>query len=230
MEMHVYRDVQQLARGAADAIATELDWSIQHRGIATIAVSGGATPWLMLTALARHPIRWEHVHVFQVDERCAPDGHADRSATRLHETLLDVVAIPVANAHLIDFSAGIDSAAARYAAVVEAITGGTFDVVHLGLGDDGHTASLVPGDPALDIEDSPVAVSNTYRGYQRVTLTYPVLNSARRILWLTNGAEKIRPLQLLRAADRSIPAGRVDQQRAVLYCDEAAVSSGDSRE
>ena len=223
-ELHVYRDVQQLARAVADAIATELTWAIQQRGIASFAVSGGTTPWIMLTALARHPVDWDAVHLFQVDERVAPDGDPERNATSLQERFIDVVALPTANRHLIDISDDLDASADEYAQTLAEITQGVLDVVHLGLGDDGHTASLVPGDPILDVVDQFVGVTQVYRGHQRISLTYPTLNAARRIVWLTNGISKAAALQQLRCADSKIPAGRVAQEHAVAYCDEEAAA------
>ncbi|MBV8397430.1 MAG: 6-phosphogluconolactonase [Acetobacteraceae bacterium] len=98
------------------------------------------------------------------------------------------------------------------------------DLVHLGLGPDGHTASLVPGDPVLDVTDTDVALSGVYQGRRRMTLTYPIINRARRILWLVTGSEKAGPLVRLRAADPSIPAGRVRQGQALVLADRAAAS------
>ena len=115
--------------------------------------------------------------------------------------------------------ADLDAAAARYAATLPR----TFDLVHLGLGDDGHTASLVPGDPVLDVADRDVAVTQPYAGHRRMTLTYPVLDRADEVLWLVAGAAKTEPLARLRAGDAEIPAGRVRAPRQVLLADRAAV-------
>lgn len=225
LELHVHHDVDELARGAADAIATELGWAIRRRGQATLAVSGGTTPWAMLANLARHALDWANVHVFQVDERAVPDGDDDRNLTHLRAALLDAAAIPAGNVHAIPIGTDLDAAARDYDATLRHVAGGELDVVHLGLGDDGHTASLVPGDAVLGVDDRLVATTGEYRGARRVTLTYPALAAARRILWLVDGAAKADALRRLVAGDDSIPAGRVPQDRAVVHCDEAAVSS-----
>ena len=225
LELHVHHGVDELARGAADAIATELGWAIRRLGAATLAVSGGTTPWVMLAHLARHPIDWSRVHVFQVDERAVPDGDDGRNLTHLRAALLDAAPVPAANVHTIPIGPDLDATARNYDATVRQVAGGELDVVHLGLGDDGHTASLVPGDPVLGVDDRLVATTGAYRGARRVTLTYRALLAARRIVWLVDGAAKADALRRLVAGDDSVPAGRVPQDRAVVHCDEAAVSS-----
>ncbi len=230
MPLHMYRDVQQLARAAADALASELSWAITQRGTASLAVSGGTTPWLMLTALARHPVAWHNVHLWQVDERAAPFGHADRSLTHIQACFLDIVNLPDDNVHAIAIDDDLDAAALAYSEAIRDHTQGIFDVVHLGLGDDGHTASLVPNDPVLAVNDMFAAATQEYRGYRRVTVTYPTLAAARNIVWLVNGVTKVAPLRQLMALDDTIPAGRVPQAHAQLFCDDAAVSPEPLRE
>jgi len=190
-----------------------------------MAVSGGKTPWLMLRALGSADVPWPSVHVVQVDERVAPAGHPDRNLTHLRESLLDHA--PLVREHIYAMpveSPDLQAGAAQYAATLQRIAGSpvVFDLVHLGLGPDGHTASLVPGDAALKVNDSDVAVTGAYQGRRRMTLTYPVINRSRRILWVVTGSEKIAMFHRLLEGDESIPAGRVCRERALVIADEAA--------
>jgi len=186
-------------------------------------VSGGHTPWTMLRALADEPLPWADVHVVQVDERVAPAGHPDRNLTHLRESLLAHCSLRPEHVHAMPVeSADLESAAVQYAATLQHIAGtpAVLDLAHLGLGPDGHTASLVSGDPVLAVTDSDVALTGPYQGRPRMTLTYPVLNRARRIVWLVTGREKAQMLARLCAADRSIPAGRISQDQAVASAKE----------
>lgn len=184
----------------------------------TLAVSGGNTPWAMFTALAERDLPWETVRIFQTDERVAPDGDPDRNLTHLRKSLgvapAEVVPMPVA-------SDDLDLAASNYAESLPA----RFDLVHLGLGADGHTASLVPEDPVLHVEDRPVALTAPYQGHRRMTLTYPGLSRADRLLWLVAGAEKADALRRLLGGDGSIPAARVEARSSLILADEAAASA-----
>ena len=114
----------------------------------------------------------------------------------------------------------LDAAASMYAADLPA----ALDLVHLGLGPDGHTASLVPGDPVLDVTDREVAVTGIYQGRRRMTLTYPALNKARGVLWLVTGEDKVDALQRLLRGDTSIPAGRVAAENALVLADRSAAA------
>jgi 6-phosphogluconolactonase len=206
---------QAAAERGADIIAAAAAEAIAERGRFTLAVSGGRNPWVMF-GLLYGKMPWEKVTIFQVDERVAPDGDPDRNLTHLLRTLpaggaADVRPMPV-TAH------ELDDAAARYAAALPE----TFDLVHLGLGPDGHTASLVPGDAVLDIVDRDVALTDEYQGRRRMTLTYPPLNRARKILWLVTGDDKVDALARLRAGDPSIPAGRISTADALVVADAAA--------
>jgi 6-phosphogluconolactonase len=225
MKMEVFADDASTAAAAAKFIAAEAATAIAARGRFVMAVSGGRTPWIMLRALADETVQWDRVHVVQVDERVAPHGDPDRNLTHLQETLLNHSPIRPEQIHAMPVEClNLDDAAREYAAVLDTIAGSppTLDLVHLGLGPDGHTASLVPADPVLDVTDRDVAVTGIYQARRRMTLTYPAINRARRILWLATGSEKVGMLTRLQAGDNSIPAGRVRQERAVIFADRAA--------
>ena len=225
MKMEILADADAVARRAAAVIAAEARAAVGARGRFIVAVSGGHTPWLMLRALASENVPWDSIHVAQVDERVAPAGHADRNWSHLRESLLDHAPLRPDQAHAMPVeSPDLAAVAARYAQLLGQIAGQppVPDLVHLGLGPDGHTASLVPGDPALDITDADVALTGVYKGRRRMTLTYPVLNRSRRVLWVVTGGEKAGMLGRLSSGDTSIPAGRVRQDRALLLADRAA--------
>ena len=196
-----------------------------ERGRCTLAFSGGTTPWQALRALAGEDVPWDRVHLFQVDERVAPSGDPERNYTHLKEALIDRIAVPSANVHPMPVEEeDLDEGARRYEAILRQIAGTppVLDLVQFGLGEDGHTASLFPGDAALQVIDKDVAITGLYMGRRRMTLTFPAIDRARCILWLVTGAGKAAALERLRAGDRSIPAGRVRSDRAVLLVDTAA--------
>jgi 6-phosphogluconolactonase len=228
MHLNVLANEDAVARQAAAFIAAEARAAVSARGRFTLAVSGGRTPWLMLRALADENVPWNSVHLFQVDERVAPAGNPDRNLTHLHESLLEHAPLPQEQLHAMPVEAAdLDAAARVYARTLREIAGvpPVLDLVHLGLGPDGHTASLVPGDPVLDVADADVAPTGTYQGRRRMTLTLPTLNRARRILWVVTGSEKTPMLERLRAGDESIPAGRVCRDRALVLADHAAAGA-----
>src|SRR5262245_30823982 len=181
----------------------------------------------MLRALADEDVPWPGVHVFQVDERVALDGDPDRNLTHIRESLLAHCPIPADQVYAMPVeSADLAAASAQYARLLQ-IGAGTPPVLDLalrGLGPDGHTASLVPGDPVLGVADASVALSGVYQKRRRMTLTYPVLKRSRRVVWLVTGAEKAEMLPRLLAGDRSIPAGRVEGERALVLADQAAAA------
>jgi 6-phosphogluconolactonase len=225
MKIKVFVDAGAVATEAAKIIAAEARSVAAARGRFVMAVSGGHTPWQMLRALAGEDVPWKNVQVVQVDERVAPAGHADRNLTHLCESLLEqaplrpeqIYAMPVEEKDL-------EAAARSYAQTLQELTGTppVLDLAHLGLGSDGHTASLVPGDPVLDITEADVALTGVYQERRRMTLTYPMLNRSRRILWLVTGPEKAGMLARLLAGDVSIPAGRIRQDKALVLADRAA--------
>lgn len=225
MKIQVFADADVVAREAAKVIASEARTAVAARGRFTIAVSGGKTPWQMLRDLADEEIPWTGVHVFQVDERIAPAGHPDRNLTHLRESLLSRTPLRPEQIHAMPVEENdLETAARNYSGTLQKIAGSppVLDLVHLGLGPDGHTASLIPGDPVLEISDADVALTGIYQNRRRMTLTYPLLNRARRILWVATGAEKIGMLARLRAGDVSIPAGRIRRDNALVLADRAA--------
>jgi 6-phosphogluconolactonase len=225
MKFEVLVDVDAVARRAAAIIAADARAAVAARGRFIMAVSGGRSPWHMLRALANEELPWAGVHVLQVDERVAPAGDPDRNLTPLRASLLEHAPLPPEQIHAMPVeSVDLDDAVRRYTATLRALAGSppVLDLVHLGLGPDGHTASLVPGDPVLDVRDADVALTNPYQGRRRMTLTYPTLNRARRVLWVVTGQEKTEMLVRLRDADPIIPAGRVRRDNALLLVDRTA--------
>jgi len=225
MNIEVLDSDDSVAQRAAAIIAGDARAAIAARGRFLVAVSGGHTPWLMLRALGTADLSWSAVHVVQVDERVAPAGHPDRNLTHLRESLLDrTPLIPVQIHDMPVESPDLETAAAQYAVTLRQIAGSppVLDLVHLGLGPDGHTASLVPGDPVLNVKDADVAVTGIYQGRRRMTLTYPIVNRSRRILWIVTGSEKEQMLNRLLGGDESIPAGRVRREQALVVADNAA--------
>jgi 6-phosphogluconolactonase len=225
MKLNVFADADSVAREAATIVAAEARAAVAARGRFVMAVSGGRTPWLMLRALAREDVPWDAVQIAQVDERIAPEGDPDRNLTRLRESLSGQPSLRPGQIHAMPVEAlDLDVAAVRYGAALRQIAGTppVLDLVHLGLGPDGHTASLIPGDPVLDVVDADVALTGVYQGRRRMTLTYPILNQSRRVLWLVTGNDKAEMVGRLYAGDTSIPAGRVHRDRALALADRAA--------
>jgi 6-phosphogluconolactonase len=225
VEIEVHPDDHLVARRGAAIIAADARAAVASHGRFIMAVSGGRTPWLMLRALADEQLPWENVHVVQVDERAAPAADPDRNLAHLRESLLDHAPLRPDHVHAMPVeAANLDRAAEQYALTLRNLAGSppVLDLVHLGLGPDGHTASLVPGDPVLDVTDADVAVTGPYQGRRRLTLTFPIINRSRRVLWLVTGAEKAGTLVRLRDGDLSIPASRVHQDRALILADRAA--------
>jgi 6-phosphogluconolactonase len=225
VRIEVHPDDDVVARKAAAVIAGAARAAAAARGRFIMAVSGGRTPWLMLRALAADELPWQQVHIVQVDERVAPAADPDRNLVHLRASLLDHAPLPPDHVHAMPVEAAdLDRAAEQYALTLRDVAGSppVFDLVHLGLGPDGHTASLVPGDPVLDITDADVAVTGAYHGRRRMTLTFPIINRSRLVLWLVTGSEKAATLVRLRDGDRSIPASRVRQDRSLVLADRAA--------
>ncbi len=217
-ELREFSDADTVAAAAADYVAQCSRHAIGTSGRFTFAVSGGRTPWAMFEKLTQSDVAWSKVVIFQVDERIAPAGDATRNLTNLEAILADcrptIVPMPVNDDDL-------DGAAAHYAAGIP----DRFDLVHLGLGPDGHTASLIPGDPVLAVRDRLVAITGPYQGERRMTLTYSALARADQLLWLVTGADKRAALSALLRGDTSIPAGMVEVTSSLVMADEAALST-----
>ena len=214
--LSVHPTGQAAARAAAAEIARRARAAVTDHATFTMAVSGGRSPWLMLAALDDHEMPWPATTVYQVDERIGPAGDPLRNLTGLLRALpagcpARVVPMPVEDADL-------DAACRAYAADLPP----TLDLIHLGLGADGHTASLIPGDPVLGVADADVALTGTYQDRRRMTLTYPRIARARTVLWLVTGADKRTALAQLLAHDRDIPAGRITNAEQVAFCDQVA--------
>jgi 6-phosphogluconolactonase len=218
-QVEVLADAESAARRGAEIVADHARAAVDRQGAFTLAVSGGGTPAPMFRALSGEDVPWSQTSVYQVDERVAPSGHADRNLTHLLANLPEaarerVLPMPVE-------ADDLEAAAAEYGASLPE----RFDLIHLGLGPDGHTASLVPGDPVLEVDDRDVALTGVYNGRRRMTLTYPVLARAATVLWLVAGEEKGEALRLTLAGDPSIPAGRVSAGRCVVVADAAAAGA-----
>lgn len=218
IETKVFPDADAASRFAADAVAAAGQEAVTARGQYELALSGGRTPWAMIGLLGEmEEMPWEQTHIYQVDERVAPPGDEARNLTHLVQMLsLDHQAslrpMPVT-------SRDLELSAAEYEVHVPE----RLDLVHLGLGPDGHTASLVPGDSVLEVDDRRVAMTGApYQGHRRMTLTYPALAAARRILWLALGEGAREPLARLLSGDASIPAGWVENDDMLVVTDETA--------
>lgn len=216
-ELQVLPDAEAAAARAADLVAERAEAGARAAPPFTLAVSGGRSARPMFERLAaRADLPWGEIEIWQVDERVAPAGDADRNLTGLMAAL---AAVEEPHVHPMPVEHGdLEAAADAYGRALP----WTFDLVHLGLGTDGHTASLVPGDPVLDVTDRDVAVTGPYEGHRRLTLTYPVLGRARGIVWLVTGADKTDALRRLVAHDDAIPAGRVSGPPQLVIADRAA--------
>jgi 6-phosphogluconolactonase len=221
--LEVLDDPEAVHRRGAELIAEAAKAAIADRDRCALAVSGGSDPWPMFSQLEEFEFDWTKIEVFQVDERVAPAGSDERNLTHLVESLSigaqgSIRPMPVTDEDL-------GAAAQRYA---ESLPDDALDLAHLGIGPDGHTASLVPGDPVLDVTDKRVAVTTgEYQGVRRMTLTYPEINRIRKLLWVVTGEEKVDALQKLIAQDPSTPSGRVRPEGdSLILADRAAAPDG----
>jgi 6-phosphogluconolactonase len=225
MDVEVVTDPQQLAERVAERLAEHIRSAVDLRGMAIVGLSGGPVPPPMFRRLAAMYLPWESVHLFQIDERVAPDGDPDRNAVAIETELLSRTP---AMGHLMPVTAAdLDAAAAEYAELLQGLAEGVLDVTHLGLGDDGHTASLIPGDPVMKITDQDVAVTDEYRGRRRMTLTYPAINRSRAIVWEVTGADKREAVKAVLGGG-DVPGAQISQDNAVLVV-TADAAPGDER-
>lgn len=226
MQTDTLPDATAVAQRAAEFVADRARRAVAARGRFVMAVSGGTTPWQMLTALASvAEVPWQQFQFVQVDERVAPDGHTDRNLTHLTECLVGKSPLSIDQIHAMPVNmTSLEEAARSYEQMLAQVAGPDrlLDLVHLGLGADGHTASLVPGDASLGVSDADVVPVGIYQGRRRLTLTYSIINRSREILWLVTGDSKAEMVQRLLRQDHTIPAGRVTADRATLLMDHAA--------
>lgn len=225
--MIVAQDAEAAASSAAGELARACAAAVTERGQACIALSGGRSPLRAFELFARSPLPWASIVVAQVDERCVPAQDTRRNLAPLQRLLVEQGELPRAN--LLEMPVerdDVERAADDYAAQVRERLGrgGEFDMVQLGLGDDGHTASLVPGDPVLHVDDRDVAVTQPYQGTRRMTLTYRPLQAARERLWLVTGAAKAPALAALLEGGGSSPAARLRRENSIVVADRASCS------
>ena len=226
MKTELFLTADQVAAGAAAYLEDQIREALAHQPSYSLAISGGRTPWEMLKILSKADLPWQRVNLFQVDERVAPDGHADRNLTQLFQAIAGTLMLTQLRIFPMPVLAEVlEEGCREYVKILDEVTESKgLDLIHLGLGSDGHTASLVPGDKVMEVQDRLVACTqNTYQGRIRMTLTYPLLNSGKQLLWIVTGSEKQEMVQRLLQQDPSIPAGSIRQENALLMVDQAAM-------
>jgi 6-phosphogluconolactonase len=227
MKLRILPDAEAVAQKATQIIAELARERIRLTGKFLFAASGGSTPWKVLRQLADKSLPWEGIELFQVDERIAPAGDLQRNLTRIKENLLEHSPLIEKQIHAMPVEqTDLESAAETYAQQLHKLCGNPvkLDLIHLGLGEDGHTASLLPGDPARNSQ-RPITVTNEYQGLRRMTMTYPVINAAQHRLWIVTGSNKQPMLERLYHGDESIPAGLVERNNAIILADQSAAGT-----
>jgi len=217
-----FTSAAEAAEAAAQHVASCAARAMAERGQFTLALSGGSTPWPMLALLSEMDLDWSTMHLFQVDERRALEGDGARNLTHTRSHFTDRVGMAESRIHAMPVMAENFAAGAQeYAATLRQVCGepAVLDLVHLGMGGDGHTASLLPGDGLLGEAQADVGITGVYQGHRRMSLTFPAINRSRDIIWLVNGSDKSTMLQRMISQDRSIPAGRIEQARATVFTD-----------
>jgi 6-phosphogluconolactonase len=228
MRIHVFPTPEVTAERAAEWLRIEIGRACTQRGRCLVGLSGGRTLWRMLRHLRRLHVHWHDLQVFQVDERVVAENDERRYARQIADLLLAPAMLNARQFHAMPVERGnLEAGAEEYARLLSE-HGGTppvLDVVQLGIGADGHTASLLPGDRLLEAHDRDVAISVAYQGVVRMTLTLRVLDAARHRLWLITGADKAAALRKLWVGDASVPAGRVARESAFVFTDSAAAAA-----
>lgn len=225
MKIEVLQSPDAAARRAVTIIAEQARADVAARGRFVLAVSGGHSPRPMLRALADADLPWSNVHVVQVDERVAPAGHPERNLTQIQECLLAHAPLCPQQVHGMPVEVpDLNLASREYARTLQTLAGSppVLDLAQLGLGADGHTASLVPGNPVLEVTNADVAAAGPYQGRRRMTMTFRMLGRSRKVLWLVTGKDKADALLRLFNADLTIPAGRISRGQALILADAAA--------
>jgi 6-phosphogluconolactonase len=214
IDVEVLSDPGAAGRRAAALIAEAVRQATSDGGRFAWAISGGGSPAPMFRRMGELQLPWQLIDTWQVDERIASMADPERNRSQQERSLPPEARegirwMPVGDEDL-------QAAAVRYAATLP----DRFDIVHLGLGVDGHTASLVPGDSVLDVRDGDVALTGPYEGRRRMTLTYPALSRAGRVIWLVVGHGKREALRRLIRRDRSIPAAGVSVRDQIVVTDQ----------
>ena len=216
-ELRAFESAAVASHKAAAFIVERAEQSVLAKGSFSMAVSGGHTPWPMFEAMALMNMPWALTVIYQVDERAVHMQSRERNLNNLRRSLGSVEAtiVPMPVEHDLD-----EGALAYEAGLPE-----RFDLIHLGLGPDGHTASLIPGDPVLAVTEQLVAATGEYQGQRRMTLTYPAIARSDQLVWLVAGVDQREALSRLLEGDTSIPAGRVVSERSLVFTDPSALDT-----
>lgn len=223
--IQTFENIDELSNSAKHAFIKIANEAIQQRGQFLIALSGGSTPIKLFEKLAQENLNWVRMHFFWADERCVPVGDDENNYGQVKKILFDRIKIPEGNIHRIPSDLRPADAADQYSLTLKKFADipldwPRFDLVLLGMGDDGHTASLFPGSP-IDVTRPTLAVTANYQGRpaNRVTLTQNVFNSARNIIFLVAGASKAETLlNVLRGEHKPdlYPAQRINPSNGYL--------------
>jgi 6-phosphogluconolactonase len=219
--IEIASDPKTLSLRAAELFEKQAAEAISQRSIFAVALSGGSTPKLLHSKLSKRTLPWDHIHLFWGDERCVPPDFMESNFRMVCESLLDFIKIPPQNIHRMKGEIDPPQAASLYEEELKTFFGRThfprFDLIFLGLGDDGHTASLFPGAAALNenirwVVDTPSPASS-----HRLTLTFPVLNAASIVCFLVAGSAKAAVFKrVAHQRDVSLPAARVQPENGEL--------------